>query len=228
MVGADAHGDPALLALQDQRREALFDAGDLGGVVLVGVLADAEELLVGEVARVHADLVDVLGGFHRRRGAEVDVGDERHRDALRAEAPLDLADRLGVGRRRGGDAYDLAAGLDQADGLGQGPVHVLGTRGRHGLHADRLRAAYGNVANLDFAALAPLVREAAETVRRGSYKHLGHIIGRAATLKRDRHRRCRPDPGYRPPQLIAGSGDSRSLNEMITINVSRTTMPTKW
>ena len=98
----------------------------------------------------------------------MDVRDERHRDALRAEAPLDLADRLGVGRRRGRDAYDLAAGLHQADGLGQSRLDVLGTRGCHGLHADRLRAAYGNVADLDFAALAPLVSEAAETVRRGS------------------------------------------------------------
>ena len=82
VVRADAHGHAALLALQHQRREALLDARDFGGIVGVGVLAHAKELLVGEVARVDADLFDVLGGFQRGGRAEVDVGHQRHVDAL--------------------------------------------------------------------------------------------------------------------------------------------------
>ena len=39
VIGADAHGDAAVLALEHQRREALFDAIDLRGVVLVRILA---------------------------------------------------------------------------------------------------------------------------------------------------------------------------------------------
>ena len=67
MVRAEPHGDAERLALQHQRREALLDADDLGGIVGVGIFAHPEVLLVGEVARVDAHFFDVFGGFQRRR-----------------------------------------------------------------------------------------------------------------------------------------------------------------
>ena len=85
-------------------------------------------------------------------GTEVDVGDERHVDAARAQAALDLADGLRVVDRRRGDAHDLAAGLDQADRLRHGRLDVLGARRGHRLDADRLVAADADVADLDLAA----------------------------------------------------------------------------
>ena len=155
---------PRFWHLSTSGREALLDAIDLGGVVLVGVLADAKELLVGEVARVDAHLLDVLGGLHGRRRAEVDVRDQRRLDAHAAQAALDFADGLGVGRGRRGDAHDLAAGLDQAHRLRQGGLDVLGARRGHRLDANGLIAAHGDGADLDFARLAALVAEATRRV----------------------------------------------------------------
>ena len=60
-------------ALEQQGSEALFDPRELGGVVLVRVLAHAEQLLVGEVTGVDAHLLDVLGRLHSRRWTEVYV-----------------------------------------------------------------------------------------------------------------------------------------------------------
>ena len=177
MVGADAHRDTALLALEHEWRKTLLDARDLGRVVLVRVLAHAEKLLVGEVAGVDAHLVDVLGGFQGRGRAEVNVGDERDRDAERPQAALDLANGLRIGHRWRGDAHDLAADLDQADGLREGGLDVLGARGRHRLHADGLIAAHDHVANRDFARATPLVGETGGAVGRGREQHSDQIIG---------------------------------------------------
>ena len=93
----------------------------------------------------------------RRGRAEVDVGHQRHDDAARAQAALDLADRLRVGDRRRRDADDLAAGLDQPDRLSQRGLDVLGAGRRHRLHADGLRTTYGDGANLHLAGDATLV-----------------------------------------------------------------------
>ena len=78
VVGADAHGDAALLADIDQRLEGLVDAGEFLLVLVVGVFADGEFLFVGEVAGVDADLLDPLRGFQGGVGLEVDVGDDGH------------------------------------------------------------------------------------------------------------------------------------------------------
>ena len=159
VIGANPHCDALLLALEHQGCEALLDALDLGGVVLVRVFADAKELLVGEVARVDAHFLDVLGSFHGRGWAEMDVGYERRLYAHTAQPAFDLADRFGVGHGRRGDAHDLTAGVHQAQRLGQRRLDVLRARGSHGLNANGLVTAHGDSTDLDFARSAALIRE---------------------------------------------------------------------
>ena len=65
------------------------------------------------------------GGLHGGGGAEVDVGHQRHVDAHRQQAALDLAEGAGIRGRGRGDAHDFAAHFDQAQGLGQRGLDVL-------------------------------------------------------------------------------------------------------
>ena len=87
VVGADAQRAAELVAAPHERAEALGGALHLLGVLGVAVLAHLELLLVGVVARVDPDLLDVLGRDQRRARREVDVGDQRHAHA----APAQLA-----------------------------------------------------------------------------------------------------------------------------------------
>src|SRR5205814_2310196 len=143
---------------------AVFDAGDLLRVILVGVLANSKELLIGKITRIDPHLVDVLSSLNRRGRTEVNVGYERHLNTHGPQAVFDLADRLRVRRGGGRDANDLAAGFNQTDRLRKRGNDVLGTRRRHRLDADWLTAAHGDSADLDFAGFASLVSEAAGAV----------------------------------------------------------------
>ena len=63
VVGADAHGDAALLALEHERGERLLDGLELGVVLLVRLVKDILKLFatVGKVTGVDANLVEALG-----------------------------------------------------------------------------------------------------------------------------------------------------------------------
>ena len=113
VVGADAHGDAALLALEHERREDLLDLLNLGVVLLVRLVQDVLELLppVREVTGVDADLVEALGDHHGHLGREVDVGDEGRVVPVLDEALLDLGARLGLLHTLDGDADHLGAGV---------------------------------------------------------------------------------------------------------------------
>ena len=80
VVGADANGAAAILAEAHQRQETLGDALDLLGVLRIGVLADSEPLLVGEVSGVDPHLLHVFRRDHGGVGREVDVGHQRNLD----------------------------------------------------------------------------------------------------------------------------------------------------
>ena len=120
----------------------------------VAVLAHRELLLVGEVARVDAHLLDVLGGDQRGVRREVDVGDQRHADAAPPQLAADLREVLGLLERGRGDARDLAAGLHHALDLRDGRVRVERVGRRHRLHAHGVRAADADVADADFEGAA--------------------------------------------------------------------------
>ena len=126
MVGADAHADAQLLGTLDQRREDALDSLQLGAVLGVGVLANREFLLVGVVAGVDADLVDVLDRPHGCGRREVDVRHQRDPDPAALQLGADIGQVLGVAGRRHGQANDLATGLDQPHGLFDGCRRVLG------------------------------------------------------------------------------------------------------
>ena len=151
-------------ALQHQRRELLLDALQLGGVLLVGVFLDGEFLRVGVIAGIDADHLDPLRRFQRGFGLEMDVGDDRHEAAARAQFGDDVLQVRRVLHRRRGDADDLAADGDQVERL----LHALGgvhrVAGEHGLHHDGMVAADDDaaarrVADDDFAGLAALIKK---------------------------------------------------------------------
>jgi hypothetical protein len=152
VVRADPHRAAELLAALDEGRERLVEPLQLADVVRVAVVAHGEPLLVRIVARVDADLLDVLDGLHGRLGQEVDVGDEgdgaptRGREA-RADV-LQAPGGLDVGRRH---PDDLAAHLGERDRLADGRGDVLRVAGRHRLDADRVRAADADAADQDLA-----------------------------------------------------------------------------
>jgi hypothetical protein len=118
------------------------------GVGRIGVFQHGELLLVGVVARVHADLLDVLDRLHRGRREEMDVGDQRLGEARRPELPPDVLERRRGGLVRGRDADDLAARFGQADRLRDRRRDVLRVGGRHRLHADRVRAPDAHAADV--------------------------------------------------------------------------------
>ena len=179
VVGAYAHGRAMVLADSHQRAETLVDALQLGPVLVVGVLAHVEFLLVGVVPGVHAYLLHNargdLGGVRR----EVDVGHQRRAVAGGADALLDLGQVLGVRLVGRGDAHDLAARLDHADALCHGAGGVHGVRGGHALHPDGVVAPDAHGAHLHGAGAPALVVRKAWAVLIG----LDHGVGRHGTAK---------------------------------------------
>ena len=153
---------PSSLQQFHQRREFFLDALQLGGVLLVGVFLDGEFFGVGVVAGIDADHLDPFGRFHRGVGLEMDVGDNRHVAAARAQFGDDVLQVRRVLHRRRGDAHDLAADGDEFERLlhGHGGVHRVA--GEHRLLHDRMvaaddDAAVRGIADDDFAGFAALI-----------------------------------------------------------------------
>ncbi len=148
-----------------------MQALDLALVLGVGVVDDGELLLVGVVAGIDADLLDVLDGLHRRRGEEMDVGHERHvGEAGGGELGADVAQGArgrDVGR---GDAHDLATDLGELDALAHGRRDVLRVGGRHRLHANRVGTSDADGTDHHFGGGAADGGEAGGAVGHGSWE----------------------------------------------------------
>ena len=183
VVRADAQGAPELLAPQEERRHRLADALQLGVVVAVGILPHREFLFVRVVAGIDAHLLHVLDRLHRGGGQEMDVGHQRHvGEAGGGELLTDglqAARGLHVGR---GHADDLATHLGQGDGLPHRRGDVLGVARRHGLHADRIRAAHPDAADLHLAGAAPDGLKAGRGVGRAHGEEWSENLGRSRRL----------------------------------------------
>lgn len=169
VVGADAHGDLPRLAQIHQGLERLVDPGQFLLVLVVGVFADGELLLVGEVAGVDAHLLDPLRGLHGGVGLEVDVGDDGHVALGGEQLGLDVLEISGVLDRRRGDPDDFAADLDEVEGLLDALAGVHGVAGQHGLDADRVGPAQADFADLDLAGKAALIVVRIMAIRDGRH-----------------------------------------------------------
>ncbi len=174
VVRADAHGDAAGAAKLDKGREFVPDTSDLRRVLLVRVFADGELLRVRVVPGVNPDFLDPFRRFQGGLGLEVDVGDKRN---LATEGPQLVTDGLqvaGVLHRRRRDAHDFAPGLDQREGVPDAGGGVHGVAREHGLHADPVRAAEADRADLDLAGDATVRKK-----RRGGRAGHGCAAGAA-------------------------------------------------
>jgi len=154
VIGADAHGDAAILTKLDQGGEALADAGKLREILGIGILDDLEFLRVGVVAGIDADLLDPAGGLERGLGFEMDIGDDGDVAALGAEPVDDVLEIGGILDGGSGDADDLAADIDQGERLADAGVRVHGVAREHGLEPDGIGAADADGADLYLAGWA--------------------------------------------------------------------------
>ena len=159
VVRADAHGAAVLLHEKDERREALADALQFGGVLRVGVFDDLEFLRVGVVAGVDADFLDPLRGLQRGLGFEMDVGHDRHAAAARAQPGDDVLEVRRVLHRRRGDADDFTPDRREIERLLDARRGVHGVAGDHRLHADGIAPADADGADAHLAGGAALVVE---------------------------------------------------------------------
>ena len=112
VVRANTHGHAKLPTPAHEGRKARGNPLQLRGVLPVGVLADDEALAIGEVARIDADLFDVLRRFEGCCRTEVDVGDERDANTALVQLGADSPQRTRVRDHGDGDADDFATGCD--------------------------------------------------------------------------------------------------------------------
>src|SRR5439155_23773001 len=131
--------DHALRVVAQVARHLVRDGAEVHpdadrGPLLLRALHDlADAVLVVDVARVQAELVDLRVERHERQlVVEMDVRDDRQ------DAPPDqLFEGLAGAAVWDRDAHDLAAGLLQAFDLPDRGLDVVGERGAHGLDGDR-------------------------------------------------------------------------------------------
>ena len=138
VVRADPQGELALLQDLHQRGEGLLNPGQLLPVLVVGILAHGELLLVGKITRIDADLVDPLSGLHRRIRLEMDVRHDRDITASSEELLLDVLEVGSVLHRRRGDPDELAAHFDEIQRLLHRSGRIHRVAGDHALHDDRV------------------------------------------------------------------------------------------
>jgi hypothetical protein len=114
----------------------------------------ADPVLVVDVARIEAQLVDVRVERHEREPVvEVDVRDDRQ------DRPAnDLLERLAAALVRHGHARDLAAGFLQELDLPDRRVDVVGERRAHRLDRDGSAVADGGTAHPDALRLTSRAR----------------------------------------------------------------------
>ena len=141
VVGPDAHGAAEVQAELHQGRELLLDARQLGGVLLVGVFLDGKLLRVRVIARVDADHLNPLGGFESCIRLEMNIGNDWHVAAARAQLGDDVLQVRRVLHRRRCYAHDLAAHGHEFQGLLYALGRIHGVAGNHGLHHHGMIAA---------------------------------------------------------------------------------------
>ncbi len=148
VVGADAQGSAQLFATADQRRNGFVQALELPCVLGIRVLMCARVFLVGVVARIDADFLNVFDRLHRGLRHEMNVGDERDVGKTGGgELGADLSQSLGGGDVGGGYADDFATDLGEGDGLADRRRDIQRVAGGHRLHPDRVGAADADGAN---------------------------------------------------------------------------------
>src|SRR5205085_7360258 len=157
VIRPDAHRAPELPAKFYQRREALADPLQLGGVLFVGVFEDLELFRVGVIAWVDPDFLYPLRRFHRGFRFEMNVGDDRHLAAALAQAAYDLLQIRRVLYRRRRDSHDLAADFRQLDRLRDRRRRVHRVASDHRLDANRIGATNSDAADHHFAGDAAAV-----------------------------------------------------------------------
>lgn len=159
VVRTDAHGAAEILAECHQWNELVADFFQLGFVLVVGVFADFEFLLIDVVAGIDADFFDPLGGFHGGIRFEMDVGNEGNVASGGADFSGDVFEIGGVDLGLCGDADDFATGLCKRQDFRDTGRGVAGVRGDHRLHADGVFPADPDISDHDFTGFPPRVAE---------------------------------------------------------------------
>ena len=154
VIGADSHRATEVLAELHQWHELLADALQFLGILGVAVFADFEFLLVGVVARIHADFLDPLGSLHRGVRLEMDIRHQRHAAARSPDLANDVFQIRGVNFGLCGDADDLTPGGIQLEHFFHAGRGVASVRGDHRLDADRIAAADAHTTDRHFAGFA--------------------------------------------------------------------------
>ena len=90
VVRADPHGDPALPAEPDERREALPDPVQLRRVLLVCVFDDLELFRVGVISGVDPNFFHPFRRFQGGFRFEMDIGYDRHAASALAQTADDV------------------------------------------------------------------------------------------------------------------------------------------
>ncbi len=159
MIRADPHGDPAVLAKSDKRRETLANPAQLRSVLLVGVFTDDEFLRVRVVTRIDPHFIDPFRGFHGCFGFEMNVGNDRYIAASYPQTLHDIFEIACIFHRWRGDAYNFAAHVCQLHRLLDRQLGIHRVTGDHRLDADRICPANTDVADLHFTSKAAPINE---------------------------------------------------------------------
>ena len=149
MVDADAQRHAAAAAEVEQRSHLAADAEQLVGILLVGILElDKCAARVGEVARIDAHLLHLLGCGKGSGGVEVYVGHQRYVAAGVAHGAAYVAQAACVCGGLGGEAHDIGAGPGDAQALGGAGLDVHGGGIGHRLYRHGAAVAYGDAADV--------------------------------------------------------------------------------
>ena len=130
VIHADAQRDAALAAAGDERLQ----------FAVIGAV----------VARIDADLIDVLRGDGRRFGQEVDVGDDGRRESVGTQPRYDISEIFGLPCALGREPHDGCSGTGDTLDLGDAGGRVERVGVGHRLDGDGSVAADGTAADADF------------------------------------------------------------------------------
>mmetsp|Transcript_4026 Transcript_4026/g.12364 ORF Transcript_4026/g.12364 Transcript_4026/m.12364 type:complete len:207 (-) Transcript_4026:382-1002(-) len=151
MVGADAHGNVVLFALQNQWREHFFNFIEFRLVFLVRFVQDILEFLstVGKVTRVHSNLVQAIRHRHRDFWREVDIGNDRSGVATLQQLILNLLARFRFLHTLNSNSDHFGSGVGASHDFVHRRVHISRIRSRHRLFHNRVIRANFHVTDLD-------------------------------------------------------------------------------
>ena len=147
----DTDTDRRMMALTDleERDKALPDLLDLGGILLVRIFQLAEGLdLIHVVAGVDPHLLHLLRRGVGCPGIEMDIGDQRGREALLVQQPANDTQVacLPLALRR--ETHVLGSRLDHADSLGDRSLGIHRGDVGHRLDPDRIIASQRRVPDM--------------------------------------------------------------------------------